>query len=113
MKAIIDILKENREIVINEFNNDIHLQNYTKTTLRDYMLAVMKWFEDHSGTARKVVKEDANGNEWHYVESYIRKACSEVGAKFTSKVTSSYSFQMRMAAGDPNAQSRVRIAYGK
>ena len=105
-----EILSANRELVINNYNSNIQLRNYTQMSLREYMLGVMAWFADHSGSARKVV---ANPESRYIVESFINKACAEVGGNAVKKASRSYSFQMRMAAGDPAAESRVRIAYGK
>lgn len=67
---IIEVLKDNRELVINKYN-----ESGKAISLKDYMNEVVKFFESHTGKARKCIKGSLD------TSSYILEACSEANKR--------------------------------
>lgn len=70
MKTLIELLKENRELVISRYNR-ISKQ---RTSLKNFMELVIRFYDEHPGITRKCLKKANDGDTYEFTYQ-LNKAC--------------------------------------
>ena len=69
MATLIELLKENRELVISRYNG-----GKQHTDLKNFMNLVIKFFDEHPGITRKCLKKAESGDTYEFIYQ-LNKAC--------------------------------------
>lgn len=70
MATIIELLKENRELVISRYNRT----SKQHTSLKNFMNLVIKFYDEHPGITRKCLKKAESGDTYAFTYQ-LNKAC--------------------------------------
>ena len=70
MATIIELLKENRELVISRYNRT----SKQNTSLKNFMNLVIKFYDEHPGITRKCLKKAESGDTYEFTRQ-LNKAC--------------------------------------
>ena len=97
---IIEVLKDNRQLVINKYN-----ESGKAISLKDYMNEVIRFFESHTGKARKCIKGSCD------TSLYICEACTEANKKANN--TRAWQQICRLAHEERLSQMNCRGWYQK